>query len=186
MQLIAGRTAFEFNSRKNRNGAFWEDRYHATAIESGKYLLNCIAYIDLNMVRAGIVQHPKEWKYCGYGHYFSLPQRYTLIDYKKLLELTEFTILDEFREYYNCLLEERLQNENKRNTKWTGSIALGSENFIRKFKATLGKKAFARKLNKETDGYTLKEEVKSYNALFPDEKDALRAENLLFWDCNDD
>jgi len=31
MQLVAGRTAQEFNQRKKRKGAFWEDRYHATA-----------------------------------------------------------------------------------------------------------------------------------------------------------
>ncbi|VAW65049.1 Transposase and inactivated derivatives [hydrothermal vent metagenome] len=34
MQLIAGRTAQEYNQRKNRKGAFWEDRYHATAIDT--------------------------------------------------------------------------------------------------------------------------------------------------------
>jgi len=33
MQLIAGRTAQAFNERKERNGAFWEDRYHATAVD---------------------------------------------------------------------------------------------------------------------------------------------------------
>ena len=32
MQLVAGRTAQEFNQRKGRKGAFWEDRYHATAV----------------------------------------------------------------------------------------------------------------------------------------------------------
>jgi len=32
LQLIAGRTAQEFNRRKGRKGAFWEDRYHATAV----------------------------------------------------------------------------------------------------------------------------------------------------------
>ena len=35
MQLVAGRTGQEFNLRKNRRGAFWEDRYHATAVEDG-------------------------------------------------------------------------------------------------------------------------------------------------------
>ena len=34
MQLIAGRTGQGYNQRKGRKGAFWEDRYHATAIES--------------------------------------------------------------------------------------------------------------------------------------------------------
>jgi REP element-mobilizing transposase RayT len=52
MQLIAGRTAQEYNQRKDRQGAFWEDRYHATAIEADEHLHRCLIYIDLNMVRA--------------------------------------------------------------------------------------------------------------------------------------
>jgi Transposase IS200 like len=32
MQLIAGHSGQEYNQRKGRRGAFWEDRYHATAI----------------------------------------------------------------------------------------------------------------------------------------------------------
>ena len=39
IKLIAGRTGQEFNQRKNRKGAFWQDRYHATAIERGDHLL---------------------------------------------------------------------------------------------------------------------------------------------------
>ncbi len=57
IQLVAGRTGQEFNHRKTRKGAYWEDRYHATVIEDGEHLLRCIVYIDLNMVRAG-VGHP--------------------------------------------------------------------------------------------------------------------------------
>jgi putative transposase len=34
MQLIAGRTGQQYNHRKRRKGAFWEDRYHATALET--------------------------------------------------------------------------------------------------------------------------------------------------------
>jgi REP element-mobilizing transposase RayT len=39
LQLIAGKTAQEFNKRKKRKGAFWDDRYHATAIESGEHFI---------------------------------------------------------------------------------------------------------------------------------------------------
>jgi putative transposase len=54
MQLIAGRTAQEYNQRKNRHGAFRENRYDASAIEANKHLHRCLeGYIDLNMVRAG-------------------------------------------------------------------------------------------------------------------------------------
>jgi REP element-mobilizing transposase RayT len=66
IQLLAGRTGQEYNQRKHRKGAFWEDRYHATAIESGEHLLRCVVYIDLNMVRAGVVAHPQEWAHGGY------------------------------------------------------------------------------------------------------------------------
>ena len=48
IQLVAGRIAQEYNERKRRREAFWEDRYHATAIENGKHLIQCLVYIDLN------------------------------------------------------------------------------------------------------------------------------------------
>ena len=50
IQLIAGRSAREYNLRRKRKGAFWEDRYHATAIQDGLHLLRCLLYIDMNMV----------------------------------------------------------------------------------------------------------------------------------------
>jgi len=66
LQLIQGSIAQEYNRRKGRLGAFWQDRYYATAIQSGTHLGNCLTYIDLNMVWAGVVSHPREWLSCGY------------------------------------------------------------------------------------------------------------------------
>jgi putative transposase len=87
MQLIAGRTAQEFNHRKNRNGAFWEDRYHATAVDCKNYLIQCLTYIDLNMVRAGVVKHPSEWLQSGFNEIQSPPKRYQIIDQEKRGEI---------------------------------------------------------------------------------------------------
>ena len=42
MQLVAGRTAQEYNQCKGRKGAFWEGRYHATAVDSEMYLARCM------------------------------------------------------------------------------------------------------------------------------------------------
>ena len=67
LQLIAGRTGQSFNQRKRRRGAFWEDRYHATAVDTVEYLARCVVYIDLNMVRAGVVRHPRDWGEAGKG-----------------------------------------------------------------------------------------------------------------------
>ena len=47
IQLIAGRTGQEYNQRKSRKGAFWEDRYHATAISFDEHLFKCMVYIDM-------------------------------------------------------------------------------------------------------------------------------------------
>ncbi|MCB2180653.1 MAG: transposase [Desulfobulbaceae bacterium] len=59
MQLVAEMTAQEYNRRIQRKGAFWEDRYHATAVDTDNHLARCLVYIDLNMVRAGVVHHPE-------------------------------------------------------------------------------------------------------------------------------
>ncbi|WP_265588654.1 hypothetical protein [Desulfocapsa sulfexigens] len=42
MLLIAGRTVQEYNQRKSRKGTFWEDRYHASAVETDEHLAKCL------------------------------------------------------------------------------------------------------------------------------------------------
>ena len=44
IQLIAGRTGQEYNKRKSRKGAFWEDRYHATAVSFDEHFFKCMVY----------------------------------------------------------------------------------------------------------------------------------------------
>jgi putative transposase len=80
LQLVQGRTAQQYNLRKGRKGAFWSDRYYVTAIESGEHLIRCIVYIDLNMVRAGVVLHPSKWLQAGYQKIQYPPERYRIID----------------------------------------------------------------------------------------------------------
>ena len=81
---MAGRTGQEYNLRKNRTGAYWEDRYHATAVESGDYLTRCMAYIDTNMIRAGVVSHPSSWPFCGFNEIQVPRRKNVLIDYERL------------------------------------------------------------------------------------------------------
>ena len=95
MQLIAGRTAQEYNWRKNRKGAYWEDRYHATAIEKEDHLYRCIAYIDLNMVRAGVVSHPSDWQFGGYNEIQNPRKRYAIINYSPLFDNEKASLSDD-------------------------------------------------------------------------------------------
>jgi putative transposase len=56
-----GKTTIE-----KRKDAFWEDHYHSTAIEKGRLFLRCIVYNDMNMIRTGVVGHPRDWVHGGY------------------------------------------------------------------------------------------------------------------------
>jgi putative transposase len=72
------------HQRKGRKGAYWEDRYHATAIESGEHLSRCIAYITANMIRAGVVDYPSMWPFSGYNEIQKPKRKNILIDYERL------------------------------------------------------------------------------------------------------
>jgi putative transposase len=57
-----------YNKMNNRTGYFWGDRFKSVLIEKGEALINCLAYIDLNPVRAGIVNRPEDYRWSGIGY----------------------------------------------------------------------------------------------------------------------
>jgi putative transposase len=181
LQLVAGRTAQEFNQRKGRKGAFWEDRYHATAVETDEHLAKCIVYIDLNMVRAGVVKHPSEYKLSGFYEIQNPPKRYAVIDYKALMAL--FSIENEPRlqqEHKQWVEAELLADVAKRKAVWSESIAIGSEGFIEGVQRELGLRVKGRSVLSENEGTVLKESPGPYITLFEGKKSALRLDNSYF------
>ncbi|MEM7394586.1 MAG: chemotaxis protein CheW, partial [Verrucomicrobiota bacterium] len=57
-----------FNKRKDRRGPLWEDRFKSVLVEGSDQALMTIAnYIDLNPVRGGLADDPKDYRWCGYG-----------------------------------------------------------------------------------------------------------------------
>lgn len=182
IQLIAGRSGQEYNQRKKRKGAYWEDRYHATAIEAERHLLRCLVYIDLNMVRAGVVSHPSEWSFCGYNEIQFPRRKCALIAYEKLRELAGFESYDAFKESHREWVDESLKNgDNVRQSKWAQSIAVGSEQFVKETKEKFGILAKGRKVVKTGAAYQLREPEVSYMANFGPENDDIGAQNAYFW-----
>lgn len=159
LQLVASRTAREYNLRKARSGAFWEDHYHATVVENDNHLFQCLVYIELNMVRAGVVEHPSQWPFCGYHEIMNGKERYRIIDTQALMELTGIGNIKRLRSDYETWIESALErNELKRETRWTESVAVGSKEFIERIKKRLGSKANYRAVRREKACYILKEE----------------------------
>ena len=56
-----------FNRRHDHKGYFWADRFKSVIVEDGDALLNCLAYIDLNPVRAGLVDRPENYRWSSIG-----------------------------------------------------------------------------------------------------------------------
>jgi REP-associated tyrosine transposase len=56
-----------FNSAYQRTGTLWEGRYKATVIETESYLFACYRYIELNPVRAGLVENPRAYRWSSHG-----------------------------------------------------------------------------------------------------------------------
>ena len=183
MQLIAGRTAQEYNQRKSRQGAFWEDRYHATAVEADEHLTRCLVYIDLNMVRAGVVNHPGKWKESGFSEIQNPPKRYAIVDLRSLSELCGFADLRDFQNAYRQWVEHSLEGALAvRDDRWSEAIAVGSLAFVETVKNNLGVKAMHREVIEANGTYVLREPAESYARNFTGEMEPLSAENTVLWD----
>lgn len=74
MQAVGRRYVRHFNDRHGRTGTLWEGRYRSTVVESERYLLACMVYIDLNPVRAGMVQQARDYPWSSHAHYVGLRQ----------------------------------------------------------------------------------------------------------------
>jgi putative transposase len=185
IQLVAGRTARDYNKRKKRKGAFWEDRYHATAIESGGHLLQCIVYIDLNMVRAGSVSHPSEWSFCGYKEIQEPRRKLALIAYERLKELAGIDTYAQFRAVHRDWVNDSLgRGISVCDSKWTRSIAVGSEGFVHRTKKELGARAKGRVVVESAEAFQLREPGVSYHVDFGPKNDDIGPENGYFWNNN--
>ena len=55
-----------FNRRHERTGTLWEGRFRASLVDSARYLIACLRYIDLNPVRAGLVTRPEHYPWSSY------------------------------------------------------------------------------------------------------------------------
>ncbi len=181
IQLVAGRVGRRHNSRKKRKGVYWQDRYHATAVMTGEHLLQCIVYIDLNMVRAGVVRHPGEWTFGGFTEIENPKQRYSLVNRQRLAELLDVEPNKRLTDYHlRCVKEILRHDQIRRDSKWTESIVVGDKEFVMETKYKLGAQGIGRKPVKTPTGYELKESQSPYNTNLGTENSALRPQNNFY------
>ena len=69
MQAVGRRYVRYFNDLHGRTGTLWEGRYRSTLVQTERYLLACMVYMDLNPVRAGMVAEARQHPWSSHRHY---------------------------------------------------------------------------------------------------------------------
>lgn len=62
MRNIQAAYARWYNSSYQRRGRFWADRFKSVLLEDKRAVLDCMLYVELNPVRAGLVERPEAWR----------------------------------------------------------------------------------------------------------------------------
>ena len=68
MQYLGRHYVLYINHKYGRSGTLWEGRYKASLVQEEDYLLACYRYIELNPVRAEMVEDPGQYRWSSYGH----------------------------------------------------------------------------------------------------------------------
>jgi len=139
MQLASATVARHWNRLKAHEGSFWEHPFRCTIVQSGQHLLNCMRYVALNMVRAGVVGHPCEWSWCGDDELTGRRSRYRLLSVERMLESLEMPSMAAFHRVYREGIDEQLASRQfARQAVWTEAIAVGDQAFVERAARSIG------------------------------------------------
>jgi len=138
MQALGRQYVQYFNFSYQRTGTLWEGRYKSTVVDSENYLLMVYRYIELNPVRAGMVDHASEYPWSSYQHN-AVGKEIELLsphpEYRRLGSTTQ-----ERQKNYRALFKGRMREADlefireSTNKAWV----LGSKGFQAQFEARTG------------------------------------------------
>ncbi|MFV2032426.1 MAG: transposase [Gammaproteobacteria bacterium] len=129
-----------FNHANQRTGTLWEGRYKATLIDSERYLLTCYRYIELNPVRAHMVDHPSSYPWSSYG-YNSLGGTDPIVTpHKEYLQLG--VDIDQRQQVYRALFKSHITEKTLSEIREASNKAwvLGSSHFKQEIEQKLNRR----------------------------------------------
>lgn len=141
MKHLGQRYVQYINRTYKRSGTLWEGRFRSCLAQSEGYVLACYRYIELNPVRAAMVNRPQDYRWSSY-HANALGKPNSLItshDEYLRLALGESERLEVYRALFKANLDEEMMVQIRRAT--NGNYALGNERFQQEIEAVLGRRA---------------------------------------------
>jgi putative transposase len=95
-----------YNKKHRKKGYFWGDRFKSLIVQEGETLVNLLAYIDLNPVRAGIVEKPEDYRWSGLGYLVQTGNKHGLLDLNLgMHEWNEYNPSEIIRKYREFVYE---------------------------------------------------------------------------------
>ncbi len=104
MHWIGTSFSRKFNKLRGRHGHLWEGRFRSTIVQESTYFWRCMAYVDLNPVRAKMVATPLEYRWCG--HRALRDENTAELDLHPLYLASGATPRARYRSYLKLLAEE--------------------------------------------------------------------------------
>jgi putative transposase len=140
MKQLGQRYVQYINRKYRRTGTLWEGRFKSCIAQDEVYVLGCYRYIELNPVRANIVQHPAEYRWSSYrvNAQFDKSSLITSHQQYRDLGLDGEQRINTYRDLFRYQLEPGLVDQIRKAT--NGNYALGSDLFKDEVSAMLGRR----------------------------------------------
>lgn len=140
MKRLGQRFVQYINRTYKRSGTLWEGRFRSCIVEQEKYFLLCHRYIELNPVRAGLVDHPGKYRWSSYGAN-GQGEEVALVTPHPLYESlgkTNHERQTNYQELFRHELDHGIIQEIRSNT--NGNYTLGNDRFKIEIAAALGRR----------------------------------------------
>jgi putative transposase len=140
MQSLGRRYVRSINAAYRRSGTLWEGRYRAAPIDSDAYFLACCRYIELNPVRAKMVEHPRDYPWSSYAAHAHGASDPLVSDHALYRALGDAATERQksYRALFGAALDEDFLDALRAAT--NGGWALGSDRFKRRIAKALGRR----------------------------------------------
>ena len=138
MQALGRRYVRYFNQQHGRTGTLWEGRHKASLVDSESYLLTCYRYIELNPVRAGMVNSPADYRWSSFRANANGQHDPLIVPHDEYLSLgtrVEDRLAAYRTPFADAVSEEQLQAVREAATL---CVPLGAEPFCKKVEQQLG------------------------------------------------
>lgn len=140
MKGLGQRYVQYINRTYQRTGTVWEGRYRSCLVQQESYLMACYRYIEMNPVRAGMVDHPAEYRWTSYRTNAQLEPSELITPHDCYIEFGSNT--SERDEVYRRLFKSELQQEliDQIRGATNGNYVFGTAKFASQIAQTLGKR----------------------------------------------